>query len=61
MISVLLVAPFWVAAYIVAGWAGVAWLAVVGVAGEVLLFGLDELGRRRQCEVARRRWERWHG
>ena len=57
---VLLVAPFWVGAYILAGWAGVAVMAVLGFLGEALFFGLDELHARRQAAIARRRWERWH-
>lgn len=61
MIAVLLVAPLWVGAYIAAGWTGVALMALVGVLGELLLFGWAELEDRQVAAVVRRRWERWHG
>jgi hypothetical protein len=57
---VLLVAPFWVGAYIVAGWTGVAAMALLGVIGELVILAYDEIGWRRQRRIARDRWEGWN-
>ncbi len=37
--AAILVVPFWVAAYLVAGWTGVGIMAVVGLLAEILIFG----------------------
>ena len=61
MIALLLVAPFWVGAYIAAGWIGVGVMAVLAVLGDLAIFGWDELEHRQAAARARERWSRWHG
>jgi hypothetical protein len=48
IIVIALVAPWWIASYVVAGWTGIAVMAVVATAGEVVLFAADELRARQQ-------------
>lgn len=57
----LLVAPLWVGAYIVAGWFGVAVMAIAGVVFEAGTLALDELQVRRQRAIVLRRWDRMRG
>ena len=58
------VALFWLAAAALFGWAGLAVMAAIGVAGELILFRdswLEPIRRRRDRRTAYRRWRAWHG
>lgn len=59
MIALLLAAFFWLAAYLVAGWTGVILMALLGIAGELALFGSYEAQRIHARRVARRRFQAW--
>ncbi len=60
MIALLLAGAFWLAAYLVAGWTGVLVMLLVGLFGELLLFGSYEVQRLHAAKVARRRWQAWN-
>lgn len=61
MILAAAIAVPWVLAYIVAGWWGVGFMALLGLIGEVVLVSADALAARRQRAIAQRRWDAWYG
>ena len=61
MIIALLVAPFWVGAYIAAGWYGVAFMAIVALMLELQLRNAQAQQQWQDSAIARERWGRWNG
>lgn len=56
---VAVLAIFWAGAYAIAGWFGVAVMAVLGALGELVLLISDEQTRIEARETAERRWLEW--
>lgn len=59
MILLLLIAPFWVAAYVRAGWVGVAFMAAGNLLVEGMLRALDHVRDERDRAIALRRLDEW--
>jgi uncharacterized protein (DUF58 family) len=60
MILAAVIAVVWVLAYIVAGWWGVGFMALLGFVGEVAILLAEAHGDRTHRNAVVKRWESWN-